>query len=336
MRKGCVSVIVPVYNQEHYIEACLNSIMQQSYSNLQIIVIDDGSTDSTGIILDELSKRDKRIEVYHTKNGGVSAARNYALNEVEGEYIQFVDADDTISKNMTKSLIYAIEQKNTDMAVCNYVKKFSKGYIHNNIMEKPCRYTSTEYLINTLKDPGHHYYGVVWNKLYKSDIIKNNNLSFDSKVTLGEDFIFNINYWRNSKNVTVLCRYLYIYNKTRNVTLSNVRYKGISDCINELENRKKIFEVYLRSLSEETDFEYIEQRIYQYWIVFYVRQKYSLKHEYTSWNQADMDKWHKMIDEDENIKKSLEIVSKKWIKRYMLNYELSFWIKKTIKKLLHI
>lgn len=336
MRKGCVSVIVPVFNQEQYIEVCLNSIMSQSYHDVQIIVVDDGSTDSTGSIVDKLSEQDKRIEVFHIENGGVSSARNFALEKVKGEYIQFVDADDIILKNMTKTLVKTMEGKQADMVVCNYVKKFSKVYILNDIIDKPTVYSAEDYLINTLKDPGHHYYGVVWNKLYKTEIIKKNCLFFDKLVTLGEDFIFNISYWKCCKKVAVVFKYLYIYNKMENSTLSNKRFKRISDCINELKNRKKIFEAYRNCFVKRADYEDLKDKIYRYWIVFYVRQSQGLNKEYYSWSQTDKDKWIEIINEEELIKDSFGLVPEKWIKKYMRNYAISLEIKNRIKKVFKI
>lgn len=331
-----MSVIVPVYNQEHCIEDCLNSILCQSYDNLQVIVVDDGSTDLTGDIIDSISKRDHRIEVYHVKNQGVSNARNYGLVRVKGEYVQFVDADDRIKKQMVKRLVNIMHMQKADMIVCNYIKHFKKMYVPNMILEMPGRYRTDKYLINTLKDPGHHYYGVVWNKLYKSNIIKENKLKFRPDITLGEDFVFNIEYWQKCKSVYVDWQYMYLYSKVGGVTLSNIKYKKLENCVSELNNRRKIFSVYNKAIKcIDIDNKY-EEKIWRYWIIFFVRQKYNLKYEYSSWDISDKRYWYEMMCCDSNIKKALSIVSDRWVKAYTVKFALKTCINNKIKEKFHI
>lgn len=331
-----MSIIVPVYNQENCIEECLNSILNQSYKKLQIIVVDDGSTDNSAHIIDEYSKDDSRIEVYHIENTGVSATRNFGISKSYGEYIQFVDADDKLRKNMTHILVKCLKKNGADMVVCNYLKKFNTGFIPNEILERPSTYKADRYLIGTLKDPGHHYYGVVWNKLYKTDIIKDNNITFDESVTLGEDFIFNINYWRHSALVTVISKYLYIYNKSGGVSLSNIKNKTMGDCISELNNRKKIFDVYKREIYSLDKSDKITKKVYQYWVTFYIRQAFELENEYTVWSREDCEQWRKIINSEHIIKKSFEVVSSRWIKMFKSKYCLKARVKKVCKAILMV
>lgn len=113
-----ISVIVPVYNVEKYLERCLNSIVNQSYENLEIILVDDGSTDNSGIICDKWAEKDDRVVVIHKKNGGLSDARNWGMKEAHGAFIGFVDSDDWIAKDMYEKLINAIERDGSDIAAC--------------------------------------------------------------------------------------------------------------------------------------------------------------------------------------------------------------------------
>ena len=336
MKKGCVSVIVPVYNQEHCIEACLNSIICQSYSDLQIIVVDDGSSDRTGSIIDQISQKDRRIEVYHVKNQGVSNTRNYGLFRVKGEYVQFVDADDRLDRHMIGRFVSIMNRQKADMVICNYIKQFQRIYLPNRVMERPGRYTASQYLTNTLCDPGHHYYGVVWNKLYRADLIAANNLRFQSDITLGEDFVFNIKYWQNCDSVYVDWRYMYLYSKVREFTLSNIKLKKLENCISELENRKKIYDVYYEAIKRIDGHKDTEEKLWRYWIIFYVRQKYGLKYEYLSWNASERKCWHDMICRDENIRRAFGMVSDRWIKEYTRKYAFETDIKKCAKRLLHV
>ena len=114
-----ISIIVPVYNVEKYLEKCVNSIVNQTYKNLEIILVDDGATDSSGKLCDELAKIDNRIKVYHKENGGLSDARNYGVEKSTGEYIGFVDSDDYIDAEMYEKLYEAIKKENVDVAECN-------------------------------------------------------------------------------------------------------------------------------------------------------------------------------------------------------------------------
>lgn len=125
MENKCISIIVPVYNCEKYIFRCLKSIINQTYKNLQIIVIDDGSTDSTLKICEDIARNDCRIEIYSKENGGVSSARNFGLKKVKGDFISFVDADDFLEANMYSKMIYYL--KDEEIIVCNFYIIDEKG-----------------------------------------------------------------------------------------------------------------------------------------------------------------------------------------------------------------
>ena len=113
-----VTVIVPIYNCEDKLDRCVNSIQNQTYKNLEIILVNDGSKDKSGAVCDRLAASDDRIIVVHKKNGGVSSARNKGLELAKGEYIQFVDADDFLSEHMTERMVDVMEEQNTQMAIC--------------------------------------------------------------------------------------------------------------------------------------------------------------------------------------------------------------------------
>lgn len=119
MTKELISIIVPVYNVEKYLKKCVDSIVNQTYKNLEIILVDDGATDNSGKICDELVELDNRIRVYHKKNGGLSDARNYGVERAAGDYIGFVDSDDYIDAEMYEKLYEAIKKENVDVAECN-------------------------------------------------------------------------------------------------------------------------------------------------------------------------------------------------------------------------
>ena len=166
-----ISVIVPIYKVEKYIHRCIDSIINQTYKNLEIILVDDGSPDSCPRICDEYAKKDKRIKVIHKENGGLSDARNKGVDIATGDYIAFVDSDDYIHPNMYEVLIYELEKNNSDIALCKYKIVYEKSKIKTEIDGK-----FEVYSLNNLQALDSMYgkdgvdFIVAWNKLYKKDL----------------------------------------------------------------------------------------------------------------------------------------------------------------------
>ena len=202
-----ISVIIPVYNVEQYLDECLNSVINQTYTNLEIILIDDGSTDKSGKICDEFAKRDNRIKVIHQKNKGVSVARNNALDIASGEFITFVDSDDTIEKEHILNMVNLLKD-DTDI-VC---MPLGKGVTTQNIQEfngiESLRYILQEQYFREL-----NFAWSNWNKLFKSDVVKNIRYLSDEKV--GEDLSFLWKAFLDSKKV------VFGNKKTYNYRVSN-------------------------------------------------------------------------------------------------------------------
>lgn len=195
MDEKLVSVIIPAYNIEDYIGRCLDSIISQTYKNLEIIVVDDGSRDRTGEILDNYAKKDRRIKVIHKENGGVSSARNKGIEVAEGDYIGFIDGDDLIEPEMYKTLVDLLEEENADIAHCGYQMVFPDriDYYHNTGKKKI--QTTEEGLKDLLSgemiEPG------LVNKLYKKELIKNCRL--DETVKINEDLLMNYQLFKLSQ-----------------------------------------------------------------------------------------------------------------------------------------
>lgn len=166
-----ISIIVPIYNVEKYLAKCVQSILHQSYDNLEIILIDDGSTDTSPIICDQLSARDNRILVVHQANGGLSSARNAGLDRATGDYIGFVDSDDWIEEDMYMTLLTAAKEYNADIAICTHFVDKEKETIPVNNTGEHKIYSREEALKELFKDKLIKNYA--WNKLYKKELFTN-------------------------------------------------------------------------------------------------------------------------------------------------------------------
>ena len=211
-----VSVIIPVYNAEKGIGRCLDSILKQEFTDYEVICVDDGSKDTSGRILDDYAAKDARIKVIHKKNGGVSAARNTGLQHVAGEYIQFLDADDWIPFDSTKSLVRAAEENKADLVVGDFYRVVGRKISHKGSIQDNDKEVMTlqEYAECMMESPADFYYGVLWNKLYKTSIIKEYGVVMDEDISWCEDFLFNLEYLLHVKTVALTNVPVYYYVKT--------------------------------------------------------------------------------------------------------------------------
>lgn len=181
-----ISVILPVYNAEKYLAKCIESILQQTYPNIEVVIIDDGSTDSSKLICDNYARKDNRIVVYHTDNFGASHARNYGLEHFNGEYCVFVDSDDYVSKKYIEHLYYAIESVGAKILICAH-EEISGTHIevHNECgREQPYIFNICDY---NYQDKTHAR-GAIWAAIYHRTII--NSIRFDEDLYVGEDTLF--------------------------------------------------------------------------------------------------------------------------------------------------
>ena len=199
-----VSILSPCYNVEKYISQCLDSIIQQTYKNLQIILVDDGSTDNTLAILNQYASLDSRIEVHHQENKGVATARNELLSKVKGDYVLFVDSDDWIELDMVEFLIAKVTEENAEMAVCGNV--VNNGIPKKNYKEETWGKEKVieEFLRHT------NFNGSLWNKLFNVKLLKNNP-TFNPEISYGEDALFTWQIIQDVEKIIVTDKQLYHY-----------------------------------------------------------------------------------------------------------------------------
>lgn len=182
-----ISIIVPVYKVEKYIENCIKSLINQTYKNLEIILIDDGSPDRSGEICDKYASLDNRIKVFHFENGGVSAARNKGVEYAKGDYIGFVDSDDWVDHDMYETLFRLINEYTADIAICGYREIYPDKVEEMSNKDIKVMNNLEALELNILNDIDYQICTAPWNKLYKKEIVK--NIKFpEGKVY--EDIIF--------------------------------------------------------------------------------------------------------------------------------------------------
>lgn len=222
--KKLVSVIIPAYNDADYILDCINSIKKQDYSPLEVIVIDNGSTDCTS---DIIKKNFKKVRVISQPNTGVSAARNVGIDEANGEYICFVDADDVISSNMISELVNSIETNQVDFAVCGIYMFNNKHGItkHLPITKKNKIIRGNDCIFNELY-PFFDTYKVnaPCGRIYKRNFLSQNKIRFNEQLSFGEDSVFNINYYSVINSCVFKKNELYGYRRGSNYLTK--RYSG--------------------------------------------------------------------------------------------------------------
>ena len=250
-----VTIILPVYNGEKYIERCIDSILKQTYSNFLLIVVDDGSNDKTRSIV--LNYEDNRIKFIHTKHFGVSNARNVGIENSKGKYITFVDADDEVSNDFIESLLNNFE-KSVDIAMCQFTKK-NKMYTNNKEIIFINQKEAYKYILDR------KYGGYVWNKMFLRDTIINKKIFFSTKLNMGEDTLFTATYLKYSKNIKIDSNKKYYYRKNDNQVTN--KYDGSTTSvlfswvalkkIYEKRCPEKVLEIKYRYLKKKYEFEKI-------------------------------------------------------------------------------
>ncbi len=200
-----ISVIVPVYNVEKYLPRCIDSILSQTFTDFELLLIDDGSPDNCGKICDEYAAKDSRVKVFHKSNGGVSSARNLGLDNAQGEWITFIDSDDYVEQN------FLVLPGNTsaELLINNYKvlcnEKSSNFCFENKVIEK-------SHIYNFLnKNLVEQIFRVPWAKFFRRTIIADNNISFVKGVKIGEDNLFMLEYLYYTKSINFISLANYVY-----------------------------------------------------------------------------------------------------------------------------
>lgn len=228
--KKLISVIVPVYNVEYYLDKCISSICKQTYTNLEIILVDDGSTDSSSVLCDKWEHKDNRIKVIHKENGGLSSARNAGIEIAKGEYVGFVDSDDFVDSNMYKCLLNNAIDNNADISICSYTfvnddgSVISKEYSKSPIVSG--NYSNLQAL-SMLSKKNWQFYVTAVNKLYKRELFE--SIRFPEGRLNEDQFVVHQLFYKSSL-ITMTSDSLYYYVQRHNsIMRSKITFNRLDD-----------------------------------------------------------------------------------------------------------
>lgn len=267
-----VSVIIPVYNVADYLDECLQSVTAQTYTNIEIILINDGSTDTSLSICNEWQKKDGRIKVINNINRGVSYTRNIGIENAAGDYFIFVDSDDIISENHVEVLLSLLERSGADIAItthCCFKKNQKAEFVNSDEYTVWERNLETAFFTVTQ--------GMVSSKLYKKDIILEHNVRFDETIAVCEDLAFNFAYVKHCRSAAVGNAKLYGYRQRPNSAAHNTVSPKWFTCL-------KVYRYFFENYSENNAYTYI---VYYYLKILY-EADYMIKHKTVSDSKVDI------------------------------------------------
>lgn len=259
-----VSIVVPIYNAEQYLRRCVDSILNQEYTDFELLLVNDGSTDASGDICEEYGDRDPRVIVIQKENTGVSDSRNRALDRARGKYLQFLDSDDWITPDATRLFVRAAEEYGCDMVISDFYRVVGERLSTKGDIEEEGVLTREEFAAHMMENPADFYYGVLWNKLYRRDIVEEHNLRMDTDINWCEDFMFNLEYIRYAKVFYALHAPIYYYVKRKGSLAS----QGIN-ISKTVKMKLNVFEYYnnfYKHVLEEEDYEKNRLQVYRFFI----------------------------------------------------------------------
>lgn len=226
--KPLVSIIIPTYNDQQYILLCINSVKRQTYRNLEVIIVDDGSNDGTSQLLDKVKLTDKRIKVFHKENTGVSDTRNFGVSKANGKYICFSDADDLLEKDYIEYLLEMISINNADIAVTTKMFSTFDNHQEKKVFSKLISGTDAAISILAYRIP----IGV-YSKMFSAKFLKEKNIKFNTNLYIGEGFNYNFDAFQAASKVMISNKKIYFYRRD-NPTSATSQF-SIDKAVNSVE-----------------------------------------------------------------------------------------------------
>ena len=271
MTEPLVSVIVPVWNGADCLEACLKSIQAQAVEGMEIIVVDDGSTDGTWTLLQRLSAQDERIRPFRQDNAGVSQARNAGLSYCRGRYIRFVDADDLLPPGSMQHLLNAAEESASDLVLGAYTEVLFSQRTHRDLGQCEDTVDSEEFLRRLERLSNSFYYGVLWNKLFRGDIIREQKPRFTPGLHWGEDFVFVMDYLAHCRRYSYVTAPVYDYIRNPRGLVMRQLWRSVTHPIASLKDRWLVYQAYVRLYQRVGAYEQYRHKLWHYLVRFTLR-----------------------------------------------------------------
>lgn len=260
--KPMVSIIVPVYNARDYVKRCVDSILNQEYEDFELLLMDDGSSDGSKEICDAYAVTDRHIRVFHKENSGVSDTRNMAIAQARGKYLQFADSDDWLTPDATKLMVRAAEEHSCDMVISDFYRVVGERVSQKGDIEEDGVLSQEEFAGHMMENPADFYYGVLWNKLYKREIVEKYHLCMDTEISWCEDFMFNLEYIRHAAKIYALHAPVYYYVKRKGSLVT----QGLS-ITKTIKMKLMVFEYYnnfYKHVLDEEDYEKNRLQVYHF------------------------------------------------------------------------
>lgn len=259
-----VSIIIPVYNAEKYLRRCIDSVLGQEYRDFELLLVNDGSTDTSGAICEEYSRKDQRVRVTHKENTGVSDTRNLAISQACGKYLQFVDSDDWLTSDATRLLVKAAEENGCDLVIADFYRVVGERVSHKGDIETDGVMSREEFAAHMMEDPADFYYGVLWNKLYRRDIVEKHSICMEPSISWCEDFLFNLEYILHAERFYALRIPVYYYVKTKGSLVS----QGNS-IARTIKMKRMVFEYYnnfYKNILSKEEYEKNRLQVYRFFV----------------------------------------------------------------------
>lgn len=258
----CVSIIVPIYNAEATLRRCVESVLGQEYTDFELILADDGSRDGSAAICDAFARSDGRVRVLHKENSGVSDTRNQAMAMARGRYLQFLDADDWITPNATKLLVRSAEEHRCDLVISDFYRVVGDRVSPKGDIDEDGPFSREVYAAHMMENPADFYYGVLWNKLYRRDIIEAHRLRMDPALSWCEDFLFNLEYIRHAQRFFSLQVPIYYYVKTKGSLAS--QGMSISKTVRMKLTLFEYYNQFYKAVLDEAEYEKRRLKVYRF------------------------------------------------------------------------
>jgi len=312
MMKKKISIIVPVFNSKNYLPKCIKSLIDQSYKNIEIILIDDGSTDGSGEICDEYAKKEKRIKVIHKKNSGPAAARNTGIENAKGKFIFFIDADDFIENDALYWLMKSVNQHKAEIIIGDFINIKNGRVEQRHDLSFPVnKLLSKQDLISYsrlyLKKPNKYLlFAFSWGRLFRSSIIKENNIFFNEKLHTFEDVAFNFDYLKYANAAFFVKKTIYNHRTYDNYSSAT---RSISDNPNKLFGYKQALVNISRFLEKNITDEEIKKEVGHAYIFLTIIQLVRICGQITNTNKKKIFQLIQEVINDSSLRNNLKYYS---------------------------